>query len=154
VATGGQRRVQALAELVRALATEKAGHPGRQVSATDAEFAAWERRMPHEARMTFEPEPPASAWVPPSQRLQPGWDPASLYDAILVSEYDLRGVVLVGDSEAELQFEALAWPYGGISSLIALVEAFGFDALAFLEGSAPPVTREAHLRDMSPTTSD
>ncbi len=76
VATDGQGRVKALDELVRALATEKAGHPGRQVSATDADLAEWERRMPHEARMTFEPEPPASAWVPTNH--QGDWSDAFL----------------------------------------------------------------------------
>jgi hypothetical protein len=54
--------------------------------------------------------------------------------AIMMAEYELQGVAVLDDELAELRFDALAYPYGGIGALIRLVQSFGFDVVGFDDG--------------------
>ena len=74
----------------------------------------------------------ASHWssTPVSERLSPdmpspGWDFDSMIDAIFNAEYALIGVGRLTVSEAILEFDPHAWPYGGAGALRALVRSFG-----------------------------
>jgi len=52
------------------------------------------------------------------------WDFDSLMDAFVNGEYNLLSCEMVDDRKARLNFYALAYPYGGVGCMVALVEAF------------------------------
>src|SRR5579871_5098713 len=53
------------------------------------------------------------------------WDFDSLVDAFVNGEYNLLNCEMTDDGKARLNFDALAYPYGGVGCMVALVEAFG-----------------------------
>jgi hypothetical protein len=53
------------------------------------------------------------------------WDFDSLIEAFVNGEYNLRNCEMVDDHNARLTFYALAYPYGGVGCMVALIEAFG-----------------------------
>jgi hypothetical protein len=72
------------------------------------------------------------------------WDFESMLLAIEDGEYWLDSCQLISDTRAQLQFFPVAYPYGGIDSLIALVEAFGFEVVRTDDGTGPkPFARRA-----------
>jgi hypothetical protein len=62
------------------------------------------------------------------------WDFDSMIWAIMEAEYDLLGCERVGGA-ARLNFQALAYPYGGVGGLVALVEVFGFVVTGIEDGT-------------------
>lgn len=66
--------------------------------------------------------------------LWPHWDFGSFLDALKAGEFLISGVVLSG-KVAKLQFEPLAYPYGGPDCLIAIVEAFGQEPVGYDDGA-------------------
>lgn len=46
---------------------------------------------------------------------------------ILACEYFIGDLVRLGSDLAEVRYDAQAWPYGGVTSLVRLVESFGFE---------------------------
>ncbi len=46
-------------------------------------------------------------------------------DAFVNGEYNLVSCELTDDGTARLNFDTLAYPYGGVGCMVALVEAFG-----------------------------
>ena len=78
--------------------------------------------------------------IPVPQRLSPempspGWDFASMIDAIFSAEYVLIGVRSLTAGEAILEFDPQAWPYGGAGALRALIRSFGHRILGFEDGT-------------------
>ena len=138
-------RLEHLRRAVDALAAAKARIPGGQAEPTDDELVAWRSILPAMAVATFAAAPPSGAWLPPSGLIEPGWEDLSMLLAILRGETRLEGIHLCDHGTAELRFDSLAWPYGGITCLIRLVEAFGFDVIAYDEGSMPEGSRAEHL---------
>jgi hypothetical protein len=67
----------------------------------------------------------------------PRWDFESMMDAWRNGEYQIVGIRRDGD-RARLELEPEAWPYGGIDSLRALIEAFDGRVIEIDDGSQPP----------------
>ena len=144
-APSARARLAHLVEAVEALAADKSKSPSGQVELEgNDELNVWTRILPPMALATFEAVPPRNAWMPPSGLIEPGWDELSMLGAVLGGETLLHGVHVNG-GVGELRFEALTWPYGGITSIIRLVEAFGFDVVSYNEGSMPEVSRAEHV---------
>ena len=53
------------------------------------------------------------------------WDFDSLMDAFINGEYNLLSCEMAGPGKARMSFYALAYPYGGVGCIVALIEAFG-----------------------------
>lgn len=72
----------------------------------------------------------------------PQWDFASMLDAFSDGDYDLIGIK-PRDARHALEFNPHGYPYGGVSSLIALVECFGHRVIGVDDGTgyAEHVTR-------------
>lgn len=139
-------RLEHLRRAVDALAAAKARVPSGQVEPVDdEEVVAWRSILPPMASATFATAPPRGAWLPPAGLIEPGWEDLSMLLAILSGETRLEGIHLRDHGTAELRFDSLAWPYGGITCLIRLVEAFGFDVISYDEGSTPEISRAEHL---------
>ena len=64
------------------------------------------------------------AETPTEQVTGQTWDFDSLVDAFVNGEYNLLSCELTDRGEARLGFYALAYPYGGVGCMVALVEAF------------------------------
>jgi hypothetical protein len=69
----------------------------------------------------------------PADLLGAKWDFYRVFEAIEDCDYDLLGCKLVGGGVAEMCIDPHGYPYGGVGSLIALVEAFGFTVLGVNE---------------------
>lgn len=80
----------------------------------------------------------ASEWLerwdstPPNSRahdpsLRKPWHFASMIDAFRDGEYELVGCRKLEEGIARIEYEPLAWPFGGTGCMCALVEAFGAD---------------------------
>ena len=65
----------------------------------------------------------------------PPWHFDSMIDAILNGEYKLLGLHRLSDSEAQLEFDPEAYPFGGTASLRALVRCFGHPVTGFNDGT-------------------
>ena len=65
------------------------------------------------------------AITPTDQAMGLTWDFDSLIDAFVNGEYNLLSCEMTDDRKARLCFYALAYPYGGVGCMVALVEAFG-----------------------------
>jgi hypothetical protein len=52
------------------------------------------------------------------------WDFDSLLDAFVTGEYNLLSCEMTPNGKARINFFALAYPYGGVGCMVALVEAF------------------------------
>src|SRR5579871_6319770 len=63
--------------------------------------------------------------TPTEQTTDLTWDFDSLLDAFVNGEYNLLSCEMIADRKARLNFYALAYPYGGVGCMVALVEAFG-----------------------------
>ena len=58
-----------------------------------------------------------------------------MIDAFQNGEYELRGCELAGPNNGRLEFFALAYPYGGVGCMVALIEAFGFKVSGIQDGT-------------------
>jgi hypothetical protein len=63
------------------------------------------------------------------------WDFDSMIWSVMEAEYTLIGCERVASGAARLNFDALAYPYGGVGGLVALVEAFGFMVTGIEDGT-------------------
>jgi hypothetical protein len=63
------------------------------------------------------------------------WDFFSMIDAFQNGEYELRTCELIGPTKGRLEFYALAYPYGGVGCIVALIEAFGFTITGIQDGT-------------------
>jgi hypothetical protein len=75
--------------------------------------------------------------TPTDQAVGQRWDFDSMVHAIMDSEYELLGCEPSLGGRARLSFRALAYPYGGVGALVALVEAFGFTVAGIEDGTGP-----------------
>jgi hypothetical protein len=79
--------------------------------------------------------------TPVSQRFtdstQLRWTFGSMLDAFQNGEYELVACTLVSNGVGRLEFEPLAWPYGGTGCIQALVEAFGCRVVKDSEAQDP-----------------
>jgi hypothetical protein len=105
----------------------------------------WQRHVDEKVRSYFwEPTPQElKAWekewfsTPVAYRHQMQtvpWSFGSLLEALKHGEFLIVGLQISGE-EAKLVFEPLAYPYGGVNSLIAVTEAFGQKVVGFDEGT-------------------
>jgi hypothetical protein len=62
--------------------------------------------------------------IPTEQASGQTWDFDSLEDAFVNGEYNLLSCEIVGEGKARLNFYALAYPYGGVGCMVALIEVF------------------------------
>jgi hypothetical protein len=83
---------------------------------TEAEYEEWL------ARWYATPLP--QRWSDSS--LDMGWLFEAMIDAFRNGEYDLVACRLVGGNRARIEYEPLAWPFGGSGCMKALAECFGF----------------------------
>ena len=63
------------------------------------------------------------------------WEFDSMIEAIMEGEYELLGCEASSPGKARLQFRALAYPYGGVGALVALVEAHRFAVTGIDDGT-------------------
>ena len=142
------RRLAALEDIVRALRERKSRERGGQLADDDADEAAREiaALMPREAVATFDPSPGADAWLPAGGLVVRDWALDATLWGIFVCEYDLGEIVRLDAGTAELRFCANAWPFGGVTSLVRLVEAFGF-GLTEVDNGTDVLTPEAFAED-------
>lgn len=63
------------------------------------------------------------------------WDFDSLIDALVNGEYELKSCEMVAPTHARLNFYALAYPYGGVGCMVALIEAFDFTVTGIEDGT-------------------
>ena len=82
---------------------------------TPEELADWTRR--------WQATPVEKRFTDPT--LETPWDFGSMIEAFHNGEYNLLRVTRVSENAGALQFEALAFPYGGTGCMCALVECFG-----------------------------
>jgi len=75
--------------------------------------------------------------TPTDQAVGQRWDFDSMVHAIMEAEYDLLGCEPSQGGRARLSFRALAYPYGDVGALVALVEAFGFTLTSIEDGTGP-----------------
>ncbi|HHX4056253.1 MAG: hypothetical protein ACN6QT_22420 [Burkholderia contaminans] len=64
----------------------------------------------------------------------PGWDFASMLDAFWNGDYDLIAIRLRATRHV-LEFNPHGYPYGGIGSLVAMVECFGHQVVGVDDGT-------------------
>ncbi len=69
----------------------------------------------------------------PSEQLGAEWDFYRVFEALDEGDYDVLGCEQIEPGVGELQIDPHGYPYGGVSPLIALVEAFGFRVLGVNE---------------------
>jgi hypothetical protein len=62
--------------------------------------------------------------TPTDQATGRSWDFDSLIHAFVNGEYNLISCEMVQDGKARLIFYSLAFPYGGVGCMVALIEAF------------------------------
>jgi hypothetical protein len=131
------RRLAAFEDVVRAMRDRKSGEPGGQLTDHDAEEAALAvaAAVPREAAATFESPPDARAWLPSGGLVVKGWDLVSVLWSIFICEYDLGEIVPLDPGSAQVHYAAHAWPFGGLTSLVRLVEAFGFGLTEVHDGA-------------------
>ncbi len=70
---------------------------------------------------------------PPGTYLGERWSFVRILERIDMSEYSLVSCERTAPGTAELRVEAHSYPYGGLNSLIALVEGFGFKVIGVNE---------------------
>ena len=75
------------------------------------------------------------AITPTDRTLGLRWGLLELIDAVEAAEFRLIEVVRTAEDLAELRFDPLAYPYGGVGGLVALVEAFGFRVVGIDDGT-------------------
>ena len=63
------------------------------------------------------------------------WDFVSMVDSYKNSECELKRCAMVGEGKGRLEFNALAYPYGGVGWMVALIEAFGFKVTGIEDGT-------------------
>ena len=89
------------------------------------ELAAWQRE--------WQASPVPARFTDP--RLRTPWDFDSMIEAIQNGEYDLIGIRQTANGQAQLEFQPLAYPFGGTESLQALIESFGHKIVGFEDGT-------------------
>ncbi len=136
-----QDRFQRLVRVVAELQREKAGPARRSLEALQRLFDedvlrrfAWpgpaeraQRRVDLATRPVVE--------TPTENAAGLRWDFDSMIWSIMEAEYELLGCEEVAGGTARLSFQALAYPYGGVGGLVALVEAFGFVVTGIEDGT-------------------
>ena len=83
---------------------------------SDAEIEDWQRR--------WFATPLPQRWTEPS--LKTGWISMSMIEAFSNGEYELLDCRSLRGNCGRIEFEPLAFPYGGTGCMKALVESFGF----------------------------
>ncbi|WP_413256424.1 hypothetical protein [Floridanema fluviatile] len=83
---------------------------------TEEEQAEWLRN--------WEATPVPQRWTEPS--LETPWDFESMIDAFKNGEYELISCRMISSDLARIEFNPLAYPYGGTGCIQALIESFGF----------------------------
>lgn len=66
--------------------------------------------------------------------LEPRWSFGSMVEAFANGDYELTGVGK-GGNEAFLQFNPLAYPYGGVGCMIAAIESLGHTVIGVDDGT-------------------
>jgi hypothetical protein len=117
----------------------------REVQDVDEERIS-ELLTPAEKAFFWDPEPlELEEWnqhwkaTPVDVRLSPAmvipqWTLESMYEAFWEGDYEFIGI-LAEDGKHFLAFEPYGYPYGGISSMIALLECFGHRVIAYDDGT-------------------
>lgn len=80
--------------------------------------------------------PAPERWM--AEHLNRGWQFEAMIDAFANGEYLLQRCILIGPGIARLEFLAMAYPYGGVGCMQALIEAFGFTVTEISDGASPP----------------
>jgi hypothetical protein len=63
------------------------------------------------------------------------WDFFCMIDAFKDGEYELKSCDQIAPGKARMQFHSLAYPYGGVGCMVALIEAFGFKITGIEDGT-------------------
>lgn len=124
-------RLEALERVVEALRARKSRESDGQLTDDDAEAEASQLAslVPAEASATFDPTSQAPSWLPPGGLVVKDYDLHTTLWSVLTRAYHLGDIVVVELGTAELRFRASSWPYGGVTSLVRLTEAFGFELI-------------------------
>jgi hypothetical protein len=136
-----EERLQQLARVVAELHREKTGPVRRSVEELQAIFdqdvlQRFEWPAPRERaqrRMDLQTRPVVE--MPTESAAGSRWDFDSMIWSIMEAEYSLLGCERASNGAARLNFDALAYPYGGVGGLVALVEAFGFVVTGIEDGT-------------------
>lgn len=73
--------------------------------------------------------------TPTEQATGTKWDFDSMVDAFVNGEYELCDCEMYAPDKARLTFNALAYPYGGVGCMVALVESFGMTVTGIDDGT-------------------
>jgi hypothetical protein len=136
-----EERFRQLARVVIELRREKAGPVRRSPEELQAVFDEdalrhFEWTAPEErARRRIDLDTRLVVETPTERAAGLRWDFDSMIWSIMEAEYVLLGCERVGSGAARLNFDALAYPYGGVGGLVALVEAFGFVVTGIEDGT-------------------
>jgi hypothetical protein len=63
------------------------------------------------------------------------WDFYSMIEAFKDGEYELIACNQIGPGIGRLEFNAFAYPYGGVGCMVALIESFGFKITTIDDGT-------------------
>jgi hypothetical protein len=100
-----------------------------------ARFAGADERAREAHDLAKEIDPRPIRITPTSETLGLRWDFFSMIDAFENGEYELRSCEMVGASVARWSVYALAYPYGGVGCMVALIEAHGFRVTGIDDGT-------------------
>jgi hypothetical protein len=136
-----RERLRDLERIVVELRREKGSDRRRRVEELEALFDAeassrllWPTG-PERARRRHDLATRPVIEIPTDQTVGLRWDLDSLVHAVMEGEYELLGCEPAAAGKARLEFRALAYPYGGVGALVALVEAFGFTVTGIDDGT-------------------
>lgn len=115
----------------------------------DAEFrladAVWLGLFPESVRANFEidePELIREVWrtssivlTPTSQTSGLRWGVFGVLESLTNAEYLLLGCERLEGGLAQWRFDAMAYPYGGVGSMVGLIEGFGFEVVEIHDGT-------------------
>jgi hypothetical protein len=95
---------------------------------TNAEYDEWLK--------AWYATPAPERWT--AEHLKHPWMFEAMIDALKNGEYILQQCHLIVPNTARLEFYALAYPYGGVGCMQALIEAFGCTVTEISDGGSPP----------------
>ena len=130
-------RTRQVFELIRSMKSGEVEPDEARITAslTDAERSYFSNLSPEEmAEWNAHWQSTPVAIRTSSAMVMPQWDIESLYEAFWNGEYELIGVIQEREDHY-LAFNPEAYPYGGVSSMIAFVECFGHKVVGYDDGT-------------------
>lgn len=87
---------------------------------------------------------------PDINNLQKDWDIYSMFEALKDGEYEFLGIQKIGNNHFKLEFNPLAYPFGGTDSICKLISCFGFKVIAKDDGTGRLILNKNGLYEKKP----